>query len=67
MFESSEKIQSIKVVTNDSIGTFFLWFIFTLPLKLPAPPRAVVLVLYCFLFYECLENRDICYENQPVG
>ena len=43
VFESSEQGCSIKVVTNHSIGTCSVDLYITF-LKLPAPPRAVLLV-----------------------
>ena len=55
------KVQSIKVVTNHSIGTcsvdLYIYFTF---LKLPAPPRAVLLVFILVLFNrnQCLKQRE---------
>ena len=41
------KVQSIKVVTNDSIGTWSSDLYLLYLLKLPAPPRAALLVGQC--------------------
>ena len=50
---SSEKGSSIKVVTNDSKGTCSSGYILSTFLKLPAPPRAVLLVGIMFGSFMC--------------
>ena len=51
-FESSQKkVQSIKVFTNDSIGTFSPGLYILYLLKLPAPPRADLSGIYTYIFF----------------
>ena len=66
------KVQSIKIVTNDSIGTCSSeLYIFNL-LKLPPPPRAAICYIYNsnYAFPFCLnETPASCALNMwgPVG
>ena len=56
-FESSQKkVQSIKVFTNDSIGTFSPGLYILYLLKLPAPPRADLSgnLIYTHIKYICI-------------